>query len=245
MTSVIIIYIDESLIVIDKPAGLPSTSIMVSEKDTLAAHMLKQFPDQANIQRGQLEAGLVHRLDTQTSGVIVAARTNAAYDNLRSQFDAGSVEKKYAALVLGTAPPKGLIDYPIAHHPRKKNKMIVCKTYSDTARLKAREAKTLFRADKIFDHDGTKYTLLSVEIKTGVRHQIRAHLASMGHPIVGDALYQNAKMRRADSLGLTRHFLHAVKISFDHPATGEGVSFVSPVPKELEEALENLAEMKT
>jgi 23S rRNA pseudouridine1911/1915/1917 synthase len=126
------------------------------------------------------------------------------------------------ALVVGNPPAKGTIEDPVAHHERKKKKMVVSKS--------GRPAETKFKVAKRF---GKKYALLSVEIRTGVRHQIRVHLASAGFPIAGDKLYQNPKKRAEDTLPLKRHFLHASTLGFKHPKTNKWTEFSSDLPKEL------------
>lgn len=240
-----LIYADDTILVLDKPAGMPSASLKKDEAGTLAAWILREFPEQARLDGGTLEAGLVHRLDNDTSGVIVAARTGAALDHMRRQFDECAVTKEYAALVLGTPPDGGKIGDPIAHHPRKKKKMIVCKSIVESKTLKARPALTEFTLKGRFVSTDTSshqshFALLSVTILTGVRHQIRAHLASIGHPIAGDKLYQNSKIRKDDMPGLKRHFLHAERISFVHPTTGAEVEYVAELPAELSFMLSSL-----
>ena len=217
-----IIYKDDSIVVVEKPAGMPSVSLKNGEEGTLASWLTKKIPELSTLPKGKLEAGLVHRLDNDTSGIMLAARTAAAYKNLRTQFDKGDVLKEYTALVVGDPPAKGTIEDPIAHHERKKKKMVVSKG--------GRPAKTKFGVIKRF---GKKYALLSVEIKTGVRHQIRVHLASIGFPIAGDTLYQNPKKRAQDTLPLKRHFLHASRLGFRHPGTNKQIEFSSDLPEEL------------
>lgn len=240
-----IIHEDDALLVIDKPAGMPSVSLKEGEVGTLASWILQSFPDQIGLDRGVLEAGLIHRLDNETSGVIIAAKTQHIYDLLKAQFDAEEVKKEYVALVLGDPPDNGRITDPIAHHPRKKKKMMVCRTTADSKALKSRPAITEFNLQKRYGSTNATshrahYALLSVIIKTGVRHQIRAHLASIGNPIAGDRLYQNPRIRKNDVLDLKRHFLHAKRISFVHPSTGSLVEFSSALPADLSFALRRL-----
>lgn len=259
-----IVHSDEAILVVDKPAGWPAVSLKGGIERTLAAWLIDQFPSQASIGARPGEAGLVHRLDNDTSGLLVAARTEEVYRRLRQQFDEGTVEKEYAALVLGHPPAAGVIDLPIAHHPRKKKKMVVCESKARAEEWKARPARTEYRVIERFAFPSPwpsplppqelrrasrgegggrggvaaiDYSLLTVTITTGVRHQIRAHLASMGHPIAGDRLYQNPKMRAADALPLARHFLHAVRIAFVHPERGTDVAYDSPLPDDLKAAL--------
>lgn len=208
---------------------MPSVSLDKMETGTLAAWLIKKFPEQLKLPEGSLEGGLVHRLDNETSGLIVVARTLSAYKNLRTQFESGKIRKEYIALVVGGAPSRGVIDTWIAHHPNKKKKMIVCEDRDH----KAREAKTIFETKKRYEN----YTLLSVQIKTGVRHQIRVHLASIGCPLAGDKLYQSSNTSKIDTLKLDRHFLHASFLSFKDPVNGKKVQFSSPLPKDLKSAL--------
>lgn len=232
MTKPKTIYIDEHIIVIDKPAGLPSVSLKENEKGTLAAWLIEKYPEQSGIgEKGALEAGLVHRLDNDTSGIIVAARTNEAYKFLKEEFDSERVDKYYLALVLGSIKKAGKIDFPIAHHSKKK--MQVAADKKEAQKLKARAALTEFNIKDNYKRGETEYTLLQVRIKKGMRHQIRVHLAYIGHPLAGDRLYQNAKMKAADKTELVHHFLHASKISFKHPATLKKVEFKSSLPAEL------------
>lgn len=234
-----IIYIGDEIIAIDKPAGMPAVSLGEGEEDTLAAWIIRKFPEQKGLPKGALEAGLIHRLDNDTSGIIIAARNPGAYNNLRAQFDEESVKKEYVALVVGVPPKNGTIEFPIANHPRKKKKMIACRSEKEARELHARNATTSFHLIKAFRHPKKKtaYSLLSVSIKSGARHQIRVHLAALGFPLAGDALYQNPKIKNLDSLGLSRHFLHASKIEFRHPATNERILFESGLPLELDEIL--------
>lgn len=240
-----ILHADEAVLVIEKPAGWPAVPMEGGIERTLAAWIVEQFPVQKSIGPKAEEAGLCHRLDNDTSGLLVAARTDEVYRRLRQQFDEGAVRKEYAALVLGRPPSDGTIDLPIAHHPRKKKKMVVCSSELQAKEWKARPARTAFemQARYRFEAKGVpaiEYALLFVTITTGVRHQIRAHLASVGHPIAGDRLYQNPRMRSADALPLMRQFLHATRIAFLHPASGTEVVFSSSLPDDLETALAQL-----
>lgn len=240
-----LIHEDAALLVIEKPGGMPAIAIEERSPGTLAAWIVDRFPEQAAIGKPG-EAGLAHRLDNDTSGLICAGRTQAAYEDLRQQFDAGSVRKEYLALVVGSAPERGECALQIAHHPRKRERMVVCESKEREREWKGRPARTAFETIGRFTLPSgapagrTFYTLLSVTIATGVRHQIRAHLAHLGHPVAGDALYQNARMRQEDALELSRHFLHAHRIAFRHPASNEMISFESPLPVDLTAALERL-----
>jgi 23S rRNA pseudouridine1911/1915/1917 synthase len=238
---------DPSLFILEKPAGMPSVSLHAGEEGTLAAWLLKRHPEQAAIGAGPKEAGICHRLDNETSGLVIAARTQEAYEELRRQFSDGSARKEYLALVLGSPPEKGSIECPIAHHPRKRKKMVACESDARAAEWKGRPAHTEFSLLHRYELPpsphapySTSYALLSVVISTGVRHQIRCHLAHLGFPIAGDRLYQNAAKRAEDRLPLARHFLHCHRLTIRHPSTREEISFTSPLPEELAAAIRSL-----
>ena len=190
-----VILSDDSIIALGKPAEMSAVLLSEGESGTVASWLLEKFPEQIEIENGPLEAGLVHRLDNDTSGLMLAARTQSIYEKLRKEISDGSIEKIYLALVLGIPPDSGIIEKDIAHHPRKKKKMVVCDTLDISKKYKGRNAKTEFSVIERFKLRSISYALLEVTIKTGVRHQIRTHLASKGFPISGDKLYQNAKKR--------------------------------------------------
>ncbi|MFH0799148.1 MAG: RluA family pseudouridine synthase [Pseudomonadota bacterium] len=229
----------------DKPAGMPSVSLKSGEKDTLAAWIIGRFPGQAEIGREDLEGGLVHRLDNDTSGIMVAAKSQAAYEDLRRQFDEGSVRKEYQALAIGSPPERGLIDTPIAHHPRKKKKMVACTSPEEAEKWKGRPAHTEFEVIRRFKilrgptPPGEIFALLSVTIATGVRHQIRVHLSSIGFPIAGDRLYQKKKGTFL-IFPFSRQLLHASGIEFLHPATARLIKLSSPLPADFKDAISTL-----
>jgi 23S rRNA pseudouridine1911/1915/1917 synthase len=167
---------------------------------------------------GDLRPGIVHRLDKGTSGVLLVARTDAAHRSLAAQFSGRSVEKTYLALVQGKPESdRGTIDLPITRDPERRTRM--------TARLASgRHAHTEYRVLERFD----RFTLLEVQIGTGRTHQIRVHLAALGHPVAGDPLYGAAAQAE-----LTRPWLHALRIRFDSPSTGERLTVEAPIAPEL------------
>jgi len=221
-----VVYEDDTLVVVNKPAGLVVHPAAGTPSGTLAnalAFHFQQLPA-----RG-VRPGIVHRLDRDTSGLIVVAKTEAALENLSDQFRDRTVFKSYVALVHGRmSPDSGKIDQPLARDRSNRTRMAVVRG--------GRNALTLYRVRRSFD----RFTLLDVELKTGRTHQIRVHLAWLKHPVVGDETYgggrdntiQDPKLR-AHVRNLKRHFLHAEKLSFTHPKTGEVVKFESPLPAEL------------
>jgi 23S rRNA pseudouridine1911/1915/1917 synthase len=222
-----IVHADAHLIVADKPAGMPSHPLKPGEKGTAANALVGRFPELAQVGPAPREGGLVHRLDTDTSGLLLAARTDAAHALLRAQFTARTVEKGYLALVAGELHAGGEIALPLAHDPQDSRKM---RAASDTEYAELHGARPAVTRFEPLERRGG-LTLLEVEIETGVMHQIRAHLAFIGHPLAGDLLYGGP-----DLPGLARHFLHAAQLSFAHP-DGTRPRFESPLPPELSAAL--------
>lgn len=209
-----ILYEDAAVIAVNKPAGLAVHAGAGRFEGTLVNRLVHRFQTLSAV-GGALRPGIVHRLDKDTSGVLLVARTDAAHRALAAQFAARTVEKTYLALVHGNVHAEmGRITKPIARDPVRRTRM--------TARLgRGREALTEYRVLRRFG----KFTLLEVKIGTGRTHQIRVHLASIGHPVAGDRLYGAPPARRL--------FLHACKISFLSPATGARVQVEAPLPAEL------------
>ena len=223
-----IVYEDDDLLVIDKPAGMvvhPATSGHMT--GTLVNAVLGHVPLLEGI-GGERRPGIVHRLDKGTSGLIVVAKHDRAMRALQAQFKARQVHKVYLALVDGAVEPaRGRIEIPIDRDPRQRQRM--------AAVAGGRPAVTLYRTLETFG-GAHAYTLLACEPRTGRTHQIRVHLAALGTPIVGDATYR----RHKTPLELDRPFLHAHRLGFKHPSTGEPVEFEAPLPHELEEVLAGL-----
>jgi 23S rRNA pseudouridine1911/1915/1917 synthase len=235
-----IVYEDEEMIIVNKPAGMVTHPGAGATSGTLAnglVYYLNRIGRQPPRRGGASRPGIVHRLDVGTSGLIVVAKTDRAHLNLAEQFESRSVMKGYIALVYG-APPEvsGKIEAPIGRDPRNRVKMAVTRD--------GRQATTLYRVVERFD----EFTLLDVEIKTGRTHQIRVHLAHIKHPVVADSTYgagransiKSAKLR-ASVARLDRPFLHAARLGFAHPATGERMEFAAPLPPELRAFLEQVS----
>jgi 23S rRNA pseudouridine1911/1915/1917 synthase len=209
---------------------MPSHPLEPGEKGTAANALVGRFPELARIGPAAREGGLVHRLDTDTSGLLLAARTEAAHAMLRAQFSARTVEKGYLALVAGEIHAGGEIALPLLHDPRDPRRMQAASDPDYAQEHGARPAVTRFLP--LERRSG--FTLLDVEIATGVMHQIRAHLSFIGHPLAGDALYGGPHVA-----GLSRHFLHAARLAFAHP-DGSRARFESPLPPDLADALTSL-----
>jgi len=212
------LYEDAAVVAVNKPAGLTVHAGAGAHSGTLVNRLVHRFQALSGV-GGELRPGIVHRLDKDTSGVLLVARTDAAHRALAAQFAARTVEKTYLALVQGRVrADSGRITKPIARDPVRRTRM--------TARLASgRAALTEYRVRERFEH----FTLLEVRIATGRTHQIRVHLASEGHPVAGDRVY-GAK-------AAPRMFLHAWRIGFTSPASGERVTVEARLPAELEEWL--------
>ena len=230
-----IVHEDDTLIVVNKTAGLVVHPAAGSPSGTLAnalAYHFQQLPDSGT----GVRPGIVHRLDRDTSGLLVVAKTEAALENLSDQFRDRTVFKSYVALVHGrVSPDSGKIDQPLARDRSNRTRMAVVRG--------GRNALTLYRVSRSFD----RFTLLDVELKTGRTHQIRVHLAWLKHPVVGDETYGAGRdntiqdpQLRARVRNLNRHFLHAAKLAFTHPKTNELVKFESPLPSELSEFIREI-----
>jgi len=218
-----IIYEDEDLLVIDKPAGLVIHPAPGHYSHTLVNAILSRLPDLPGI-NGSLRPGIVHRLDKDTSGLMLIAKNSTAQAKLVNQFKARSVVKAYLVLVKGyLAPEHGIIEAPIGRDPRSRKRMAVV--------AEGREARTQYRVVKYTDN----YTLLEVKTETGRTHQIRVHLSAIGYPVVGDAVYG------VKSDYLSRQFVHACRLGFKLPSTGKYVEFDSELPPDLAQALENVS----
>ncbi|MBI4675267.1 MAG: RluA family pseudouridine synthase [Chloroflexi bacterium] len=217
-----ILYEDDALLVVNKPAGMVVHPAAGHASGTLVNAVLGHAPE---IVTGNAERpGIVHRLDRDTSGVMLIAKTDAALHALQKQFAARTIHKTYLALVHGAVPtPQGKIDAPLARDARARKKMAVATTPH------ARQAVTVFH---VLAHS-EKYSLLSIEPETGRTHQIRVHLAFLKHPVVGDEMYG----KRKNELGLERQFLHAWRIQFEHPLSHTPMTFEAALPPDLRAAL--------
>jgi 23S rRNA pseudouridine1911/1915/1917 synthase len=230
-----IIFEDESLIVVNKPAGLVVHPAAGIHSGTLANALAYHF-QKLSTRAGDIRPGIVHRLDKDTSGLMVVAKNEATHENLADQFRAREVFKSYVALVHGVVKQQsGRIEQPIARDPRTRIRMAVVRA--------GRGALSLYKIRKSFK----SFTLLDVELKTGRTHQIRVHLSWLKHPVVGDEVYGGGRDKtvqdvrlRAAIRKLHRQFLHAERLGFRHPTSGESLQFVAPLPPELSQLLAEL-----
>ena len=225
-----VIHEDASVIVVNKPGGVPCHPLNADERETVMNAVVARFPEIATVGEKPLEGGLVHRLDNGTSGALLIARNRGTFDKLREAIRAGRIARRYEALVAGALERKTEIDAPIAHHAKNARKMIVGDPSSANPKRAGRAAITV--VDPI--RRVGEFTLLSIAPKTGSRHQIRVHLASLGHPIVGDTLYGGPA---SEKLAHGRFWLHLCEVAFDSPAIGH-VKVTAPIPPDLRMLIE-------
>jgi 23S rRNA pseudouridine1911/1915/1917 synthase len=233
-----IVYEDDDLAVVNKPAGMmvhAGAGATESERNrgTLVNALLHRFGKLSGV-GGELRPGIVHRLDKATSGLIVVAKSDEVHRRLAAQFAQRQVKKTYIALVHGwVKQERRTITSSISRDRVRRTRMT-------TRRPGGREAITHYTVQRRMESPMGKFTLLEVQIDTGRTHQIRVHLASVGHPVVGDVLYGAPREVRAGgviSISLPRNFLHAAALQFQHPRSGAALSLARPLPAELEEFL--------
>ena len=227
-----VLYEDTNIIVVDKAAGMVDDAAVIEvhpapghPDGTLVNAILAHCPDLRGV-GGVLRPGIVHRLDQETSGVLIVAKDDHALRELQRQFKARTVSKTYVALLIGRlTEAEGLIDAPIGRHPRQRKKMAVV--------AGGKPSRTRWAVmERLRDAQRRPYTLLAVELLTGRTHQIRVHFSWFGYPLVGDATYG-----RRDPLVAPRQFLHARDLAITHPTTGERMTFSTPLPADLRDVL--------
>jgi 23S rRNA pseudouridine1911/1915/1917 synthase len=236
-----IIYEDDDLAVINKPAGMMVHAGAGATDDernrgTLVNALLHHFGTLSAVS-GELRPGIVHRLDKETSGLIIVAKNDFAHGKLADEFSGRRVKKTYIALVHGwLKKDRGTIATAISRDAIRRIRMT-------TRRTGGREAITHYEVQRRIESAFGKFTLLKVTIETGRTHQIRVHLGSLGHPVVGDALYGAPRQivsKNHPALSLSRNFLHAAEIQFNHPRSGEALRFAAPIPELLDQFLKSL-----
>src|SRR3989442_5018348 len=233
-----IIYEEDDLAVINKPAGMmvhagSGATDDARNRGTLVNALLHHFGKLSAI-GGELRPGIVHRLDKATSGLILVAKNDESHRKLAAQFATRLVKKTYIALVHGwMKQDRGTISSSISRDRIRRTRMT-------TRRPGGREAITHYTVQRRMDSKFGKFTLLELRIDTGRTHQIRVHLASLGHPVVGDTLYgapRELRSRNSEAAALSRNFLHAAALQFHHPRTGTALSLSSPLPEDLSQFL--------
>jgi 23S rRNA pseudouridine1911/1915/1917 synthase len=219
-----IVHEDDALLVVDKPAGLVVHPGSGNWQGTLLNALLRHAPSLAHLPR----AGIVHRLDKDTSGLLVVAKTLEAQTALVRQLQARTVTREYLALASGAIARGGRVEAPVGRHPVRRTEMAVVES-----------GKPAITHYEVVERFGAACTLLRCRLETGRTHQIRVHLASIGHPLVGDPVYGRGR-RTCAAVTHPRQALHAARLALVHPATGEAVSWTSPLPADFAALLERL-----
>lgn len=224
-----IVHEDEHLLVVDKPAGMVVHPGAGQRTGTLVHGLLARYPEVVAVGSDPSRPGVVHRLDKGTSGLLLVARTGPAYEALVTALASRAVHRRYRALAWGRlAAATGLIDAPIGRSPREPTRMAIA--------VRGKEARTRYEVLCTYTRP-VEVTQLACTLETGRTHQIRVHLRSIGHPVVGDVRYDGARQ----SLPLERPFLHAELLELDHPVTGERLRFESALPGDLQAVLDQLS----
>ena len=219
-----VLFEDAAVVVVNKLGGVPCHPLRPGERGTVMNAVVARFPEIAMVGYKPIEGGLIHRLDNGTSGALLIARSIEAFSILRPAIRSGAIKRKYLALVAGDVKTPLNLNTPIAHHPKNPRKMIAASDESDTWRVAARPAVSKIEPIKRIGN----FTLVSIIPSTGVRHQIRVHLASAGFPIVGDELYGGPSAE----LPAGRFWLHLSEMEFDSPVSGP-MKVSAPIPKDL------------
>lgn len=230
------IFEDEYILVVDKPPGwITNEASTTAGQPVLQTWLFNNF-DFPIAKDKRLRSGIVHRLDKQTSGLLVIAKRKSAFENLQKQFKERLVEKKYKALVHGRVELReGSIEVPVGRQTWNRRKFGVVPG--------GRKAKTRYRVIAYFKKESKDFTLLELLPKTGRTHQIRVHLNYLRHPIVADELYAGRKRQRDDRKWCPRLFLHAASLGITHPKTKRRQTFEAPLPEDLNKALKELAKL--
>jgi len=215
----------EGVLVVDKPAGQPTAPLRPGEVGSLANALVGRYPELAGVGYSAREPGLVHRLDTDTSGLVLVARTKDAFEVLRAALKEDRIDKRYLLLCASAdLPDEGTIEFPIANHPKDQRRVYPCIHPRDVMRYAPRPASTFYRIIQ----RGSPWALVEVTVSRALRHQIRAHFAAIDHPLAGDVLYGGAEIR-----SLRRHALHASQIAFSGAPGVVAFDVTSKVPPQM------------
>jgi 23S rRNA pseudouridine1911/1915/1917 synthase len=211
-----------TILVVDKPAGQPTTPLRADETGTLANALAGRYPELVGIGHSSREPGLVHRLDTDTSGAVIVARSAAAFESMKTALREGRLVKRYLLVCANEGlPDEGTIEFPIANHPKDQRRVYPCIHPRDVMRYEPRPAHTSYTVKR----RGERWALVEVDVSRALRHQIRAHFAAIEHPLAGDVLYGGAEVR-----ALGRHALHASRVAFSGDAVVGAFDVESPLP---------------
>lgn len=220
LAPLLVVHEDSAFVVVDKPAGLPTHGHTLADRHTLTALLVERYPEMRSVGYRETEPGILHRLDNDTSGLLIAARTAQAFETLRDALKGNAIDKQYLALCAGPVNAPQVFEGHLVSDRSARVKV------SPLSVKRSRPARTeVLQSETVGDN---QLSLVTLRATHAGRHQIRAHLADAGHPLAGDRLYGGPEVE-----GLTRHFLHASLLSFPHPNTQEPLTFRSPLPHDL------------
>ena len=235
-----IIYENTDFFALNKPPGMPCHPITAEEKNTVVNFILHRYPETSGFGFSAMEPAILHRLDINTSGILLGAKNEMAFKNIRKLMAEKKIEKKYLALALGEIENDIEIDFPLMHHEKDKRKMKALQRIPEIKKAelskKIFNAKTNLRIVKKL----RGYTLVEAKILTGVMHQIRCHLASIKHPVAGDWMYQSSRQRKHDTLKPDRHLLHACEVILPPSITGKLKTITAHLPEDFREYISEL-----
>jgi 23S rRNA pseudouridine1911/1915/1917 synthase len=233
-----VLWEDPLFVALDKAPGMPAHPLHVGEKGTVVNGLIARYPEMEGVGFSLREPGLLHRLDRDTSGVLLAARRPFAFERLRGEFEQGRVDKIYLAVVQGRPEPQGEVLFPLASKSRGAKRVEVARDPLSARRLRAcAPAETYFRVIRFY----RDFAFVRLRMRTGARHQLRAHMAFLGHPVVGDSLYGSGSQTMPESTGPARHLLHAAELRFFHPSDGRPIRIRAPLPADIRSFLKGLA----
>jgi 23S rRNA pseudouridine1911/1915/1917 synthase len=226
---------DALLVALDKAPGMPTHPLHAGERGTVANGLIALYPEMEGVGFSPKEPGILHRLDRGTSGALLAARTNSAFEKLRVEFEQGRVVKVYFAIVHGRLEPEGVISRPVATRGRRSRRVEVVRDEFAARGLRGYSpAETHYSTVRTYPG----FSFVRLRMTTGVRHQLRAHMAFLGHPVVGDTVY--GRTPRASRHQPERHMLHASELRFFHPLQGKPIRIRSPIPADMRSFLKSL-----
>jgi 23S rRNA pseudouridine1911/1915/1917 synthase len=226
---------DALLVAVDKVPGMPTHPLHLGERGTVANGLIAFYPEMEGVGFSPREPGVLHRLDRDTSGVLLAARTGSAFEKLRVEFEQGRVVKVYFAIVHGRLEPEGVISRPVASRGRRARRVEVVRDEFAARSLRGYSpAETHYSTVRTY----RGFSFVRLRMTTGARHQLRAHMAFLGHPVVGDAVY--GRTPRSSRAQPERHLLHAAELRFFHPLQGKPIRIRSPIPADMRSFLKSL-----
>jgi 23S rRNA pseudouridine1911/1915/1917 synthase len=233
-----VLWEDPLLVAVDKAPGMPTHPLHAGERGTVANGLIARYPEMAGIGFSPREPGVLHRLDRETSGVLLASRQGSAFERLRVEFEQGRVVKVYFAIVHGRPERKGVVVRPVASRARRARRVEVVRDERAARRLRAvSPAETQYNVVRYY----RGFAFVRLRMTTGARHQIRAHMAFLGHPVVGDSVYGKGSRAFPPGREPVRHLLHAAELGFFHPSEGRPVRIRAPLPTDMRAFLKKLA----